>query len=149
MIDRSTPRRSSHPSAIPLPVRRCLVLVAGLAAISGVLPVVAAEPDAARGKPARDLRFVVFHTTGPNWQPGKTLFEQPDVREHVSHYRKLLEAGKLAWGGPHPDPKGGGMMVAKAGVTEAELVAFAAEDPAVKSGVLRFEVRPWIIGMGG
>lgn len=95
----------------------------------------------------KDIRFVVFHTSGPRWLPGKTLFEQPEVMEHVGHYKKLLDAGKLALGGPHLDAKGGGMMISSAGVTEQELKAFAAEDPAVKSGLLLFEVRPWLIGL--
>jgi len=95
----------------------------------------------------KDVRFVVFHTPGPKWLAGKTLFDQPGVMEHVGYYRKLLETGKLALGGPHLDVGGGGMMVPAAGIAEAEISAFAAEDPAVKSGVLRFEVRPWLIGM--
>jgi len=95
----------------------------------------------------KDVRFVVFHVAGPSWQVGRTLFEQPGVMEHVGHYRSLLEAGKLAMGGPHLDERGGGMMIATAGVSQAELEAFAAEDPAVKSGLLRFEVRPWLVGM--
>ena len=95
----------------------------------------------------KDIRFVVFHTSGPKWLAGKTLFEQPGVMEHVGHYKKLLDAGKLALGGPHLDAKGGGMMIASTGVPEEELKAFAAEDPAVKSGLLLYEVRPWLIGM--
>lgn len=95
----------------------------------------------------KDIRFVVFHTTGPSWQAGKSMFEQPGVMAHVAHYRQLLQAGKLALGGPHLDARGGGMMIAAAGMAEDELRAFAAEDPAVKSGVLAFEIRPWLIGM--
>jgi uncharacterized protein YciI len=94
----------------------------------------------------KDIRFVVIHSPGPNWLPGKTLFEQAGVREHVEHYSKLLEAGKLALGGPHLDA-GGGMMIPTAGVSEAEITSYAAEDPAVKSGVLLVSVRPWLIGM--
>lgn len=97
--------------------------------------------------PMKDVRFVVFHSPGPQWQPGKTLFEQPGVREHVEHYRRLLEAGKLALGGPHLDGKGGGMMIPAAGVSEEEVGRYAAEDPAVQSGVLLAEVRPWLIAM--
>jgi uncharacterized protein YciI len=100
-----------------------------------------------KGRKMKDVRFVVFHTPGPNWLSGKTLFDQPGVMEHVGHYSKLLEAGKLALGGPHLDSKGGGIMIPAAGVSEAEVSAFAAEDPAVKAGILRFEVRPWLIGM--
>lgn len=95
----------------------------------------------------KDIRFVVFHTAGPGWLPGKTLFEQAGVMEHVGHYKTLLDAGKLALGGPHLDAAGGGMMIAAPGVTEEELRAFAAEDPAVLSGLLTCEVRPWLIGM--
>ena len=39
------------------------------------------------------------------------------------------------------------MMVAAPGVSQQELQAFAAEDPAVKSGLLTFEVRPWLAGL--
>jgi hypothetical protein len=95
----------------------------------------------------KDIRFVMLHMPGPNWLSGKTLFEQPGVMDHIGHYKKLLEAGKLSLGEPHLDDRAGGMMIPAAGVTEAEIRAFAAEDPAVKSGLLHFEVRPWLIGM--
>jgi len=95
----------------------------------------------------KDIRYVVFHRPGPKWLPGKTLFDQPGVMEHIGHYRQLLEAGKLALGGPHMDGGGGGMMIPAAGIGEDEIRTFAGEDPAVKSGVLTFEVRPWLIGM--
>jgi uncharacterized protein YciI len=95
----------------------------------------------------KDIRFTVIHTPGPNWIPGKSLFEQAGVREHVDHYSALLEAGKLALGGPHLDEKGGGMMIPAQGVSAEEVAAFAAADPAVKSGLLAAEVRPWLIGM--
>lgn len=95
----------------------------------------------------KDVRFVVFHRPGPAWQPGKNMFEQAGVQAHVAHYRQWLEAGKLQLGGPHLDSTGGGMMIPAAGVTEQEVRQFAAEDPAVKSGTLIAEVRPWLIGM--
>jgi|TARA_R100000005_G_scaffold68544_1_gene36441 uncharacterized protein YciI len=97
----------------------------------------------------KDVRYVVFHLPGPNWQAGKSLLEQPGVMEHVGHYKKFLEAGKLSMGGPHLDERGGGMMIPAAGAGLAEIEAFAAEDPAVKSGLLRFEVRAWVVGMSG
>ena len=56
------------------------------------------------------LSSVIAGSCGPNWQADKSMFEQTGVHEHVGHYRKLLEAGKLELGGPHPDAKGGGMM---------------------------------------
>ncbi len=95
----------------------------------------------------KDIRFVVIHTPGPKWVPGKIMFEQPGIREHVGHYQKLLGAGKLALGGPNLDEKGGGMMIPAAGVSEDEIRTFAQEDPAVKSGVLLAEIRQWLVGM--
>lgn len=103
--------------------------------------------DAPANRPMRDIRFVVLHSPGPAWVAGKGPFEQPGLQAHVDHYRQLLAAGKLALGGPHLDAKGGGMMIPAAGVSEAEISRFASEDPAVKSGLLKVEVRPWLIGM--
>jgi uncharacterized protein YciI len=98
-------------------------------------------------KTERDIRFVVVHAPGPQWLPGKSMFEQPGLQSHIEHYRRLLVAGKLALGGPYLDSKGGGMMIPAAGVTEEEIAKFAAEDPAVQSGLLVFEVRRWLVGM--
>ena len=95
----------------------------------------------------KDIRYVVLHTPGPNWEPGKNLFEQVGVKEHAEHYGKLLSEGKLSFGGPHLDERGGGMMIPAPGVSETEIRSFAAEDPAVKSGLLLVEIRAWLIGM--
>ena len=94
----------------------------------------------------QDLRYVVFHRAGPGWHPGKSMFEQPAMGERVAHYRHWLDAGKLDLGGHYPDAGGGGMMIPIAGISEAEVSRFASEDPAVKSGMLVAEVRPWLIG---
>ena len=103
----------------------------------------------ASARPGQDLRFVVFHTPGPAWQTGHSVFEQPGIRAHIAHYRQWLEGGQLQLGGPHLDAQGGGMMIPKAGLTEDEVRRFAEADPAVQSGLLRVTVRPWLIGMGG
>jgi len=95
----------------------------------------------------KDIRYVVLHSPGPGWEHGKSPFEQAGAHEHVQHYRQLLADGRLELGGPHLDERGGGMMIPAAGVDEAEIRRFAAEDPAVRNGLLRAEVRPWLIGM--
>lgn len=95
----------------------------------------------------KDNRYVIFHTPGPAWVPGKSLFEQDGVQAHVAHYRTLHAEGKLALGGPHLDAGGGGMMVPEAGLDEQYIRDFAAADPAVRSGLLQAHVRPWLIGM--
>ena len=39
------------------------------------------------------------------------------------------------------------MMIPAGGVTEEEINKYAAEDPAVVSGLLVADVRPWLVGM--
>ncbi len=131
-------------------MRSTLLALAITCSIIGVAQSAHAQGDVMQSSklaPQRDIRCVVFHRPGPTWQPGKSLFEQQGVREHVEHYRKLLTAGKLALGGPHLDQQGGGMMITTSGTSEDEIRQFAAEDPAVKSGLLVYEVRPWLVGM--
>ena len=50
-------------------------------------------------------------------------------------------------GGPFMDEKSGGIMIADPEVSEEELRQFAAADPAVKAGLLNFEVRSWLVGL--
>lgn len=92
-------------------------------------------------------QFIVVHSPGPAWNAGVPAFEQQGLQLHVAHYAQLLEQGKLVMGGPFLDARSGGIMIAEPGVPEQELAAFAAEDPAVKSGLLTFEVRPWLAGL--
>jgi uncharacterized protein YciI len=95
----------------------------------------------------KDIRHVVVHRPGPAWQPGVPPFRQPGLDRHVAHYRSFLEAGKLELGGPFLDADTAGMMVPVAGVARDEIEAFAAADPAVRDGLLTFEMRTWMIGM--
>ena len=93
------------------------------------------------------IRYVVFHRPGPKWQPGIDFREQVGVNEHVAHYLKLHEQGKLELGGPFLIPDAGGMMVATKDVSQQELEAFAGADPAVQAGLLVYDVRPWLTAM--
>jgi len=95
----------------------------------------------------RDIRYVVVHTPGPAWRAGAPAFEQPGIQQHVAHFRRLLENGKLALGGPFLDEASGGMMISAAGLSEAEVTEFAHADPAVVSGLLQVQVREWMVGM--
>jgi len=100
-----------------------------------------------QSSPMNPTQFVVVHSPGPSWKAGVPAFEQEGLQLHVAHYSQLLEQGKLVMGGPFLDARSGGIMVAAPGVSQQELQAFAAEDPAVKSGLLTFEVRPWLAGL--
>jgi uncharacterized protein YciI len=95
----------------------------------------------------KNLRFIVIHSPGSNWKPGVPAFEQDGLQLHVGHYAMLLKSGKLLMGGPFIDEKSGGIMIAEPAVNEEELRQFAAADPAVKSGLLNFEVRSWLVGL--
>ncbi|MBN8581755.1 MAG: phosphoribosyl glycinamide formyltransferase [Anaerolineae bacterium] len=98
-------------------------------------------------QPARPIRYVVLHKPGSKWQTGVDYRQQAGVNEHVQHYFKLHQQGKLQLGGPFLLPDAGGMMVTTKEVSLEEIEAFAAEDPAVKSGLLIYEVRPWMTAM--
>ncbi|HJV68184.1 YciI family protein [Ideonella sp.] len=91
--------------------------------------------------------LVVFHHPGPAWEPGRPMFEQAGLQGHIDHYRGLLQSGQLGAGGPFLDSDGGGMMIARPGMLLEDLVAFAENDPAVRSGLLRVAVRPWMPAM--
>ncbi|MGZ9225985.1 MAG: YciI family protein [Anaerolineales bacterium] len=95
----------------------------------------------------RPVRYVVFHRPGPKWQHAVDFREQDGVGEHVQHYLKLHKQGKLELGGPFLSQDAGGMMVATKDVSQEELDVFAASDPAVRSGLLVYEVRPWLTAM--
>ena len=94
-----------------------------------------------------NIRYVVFHKPGPQWQHGIDFREQAGVEQHVQHYLKLHEQGKLELGGPFLLQDAGGMMVATKDVSQSELETFAASDPAVQSGLLTYEIRPWLTAM--
>jgi hypothetical protein len=49
---------------------------------------------------SRPVRYVVFHHPGPKWKPGIDFREQEGVGEHVQHYLKFHEQGKLELGSP-------------------------------------------------
>jgi len=95
----------------------------------------------------RRVRHVIFHRPGPKWKPGIDFREQEGVEEHVRHYLKLHEQGKLELGGPFLLQDAGGMMVTTKNVSREELEDFAAADPAIQSGLLSFEIRPWLTAM--
>jgi uncharacterized protein YciI len=95
----------------------------------------------------KDIRHVVFHRPGPKWDHAKSFFEQEGLDGHIAHYRKLLADGKLAMGGPYLDDKSGGMMIPVAAMTEEQVRDYAEADPTVKSGLLLYEIRQWLVAM--
>jgi uncharacterized protein YciI len=91
--------------------------------------------------------LVVFHSPGPAWDVGLPLVQQVGIQAHRAHYETLLNEGHLLLGGPFVDAAGGGMMICKPHMDEDQLRTHALVDPAVESGLLEFEIRPWVIGL--
>jgi len=96
---------------------------------------------------SRPVRYVVFHRPGPKWEHRVDFREQDGVAEHIQHYLKLHKQRKLELGGPFLLQDAGGMMVATKDASQDELETFASSDPAIRSGLLVYEVRPWLTAM--
>ena len=93
---------------------------------------------------APTVYHVLFHSPGEKWVESLPFQQQPGVMAHVSYTAAFLENNKLVEGGPFLDHSGG-MMVFSGSKEEAEEIANA--DPAVKNGLLKVIVRPWLVAM--
>jgi len=66
---------------------------------------------------------------------------------HMANITKMAEEGKLLCAGPFLDEKGGGIFILNV-KTEDEARKLIENDPAVKSGRLAYELRPWMTAKG-
>lgn len=88
---------------------------------------------------------VLKHSPGKNWKEGIPFQEQPGVEEHVKYMSMQLKNGFLLMGGPFLDNSGGMMVCKTANLNKAKEIAEA--DPAVVAGLLKVEVKQWMIPM--
>lgn len=109
-------------------------------------PIYAKEKKNPKANNSPKIVLVIFHKPGPNWKQGVDFRDQAGVFDHVAHYQKWQSEGKLLLGGPYLD-NSGGMMVTIPGTKQTDVEAFAAADPAVKSGLLIYEIKNWLIAM--
>lgn len=84
--------------------------------------------------------FAVFFKLGPQWIPGKSIFEQP-LDDHVAYLRDLFDRQKGLMAGPLSD-SAGGLTILQAD-DEAEARTLIAQDPAVIHQILQAELHPW------
>jgi uncharacterized protein YciI len=102
---------------------------------------------AAQGTPAPAAgdkkRFVVFYSPGPAFDHAKGLVEQPGIRAHGQYLQSLLAQGRLVMAGPFMDNSNGGMSILEAASLD-EARALVGDDPTVKAGLLKVEVKPWL-----
>ncbi|UCE86981.1 MAG: VOC family protein [Deltaproteobacteria bacterium] len=85
--------------------------------------------------PAPGKRFLVVYEPGPNWIEGKSIFEQPGLREHASYHQGLWREGRLLRSGPFRDANGGATVLVAPSREEAQKLIDA--DPAIKDGILK------------
>jgi uncharacterized protein YciI len=85
-----------------------------------------------------DMRFVAMFSYGPNWQAGKTVYQQgAPIEGHLESMRRRFDEGFLLLGGPFDD--GGGIAVIEA-QDEEEAATLLDLDPAVMAGVLSYRL---------
>jgi uncharacterized protein len=101
---------------------------------------VASETPAA-DRPAAKRTYLVVYRPGPGWIQGKSMQEQPPLKEHGRYMLQLYRQGVLQFAGRFSDNVGGAMaFVAN---DDAEAAAIIAADPAVTSQMFDFELRGW------
>ncbi len=85
--------------------------------------------------------FAVIYTSGPAWQTGKRVTEQPLFREHLQYMQQLFAARQLLMGGPFLDTQSALAILDVA--TEAQAREIVAHDPFVQARVLEPHLHPW------
>ena len=84
--------------------------------------------------------FAVLYSPGSNWVDGKPMSEQP-IAGHVAYVKNLNNDGTVLLAGPFRDDDGGLTILQAESDDEARLIMD--EDPDVRSGILRADVRGW------
>lgn len=90
-------------------------------------------------------RHIILHSPGPAWDRDRPVTEQPGVPEHVAYLQELARRKKIDISGPFLKDGTGGMILLAAEIGADEAERIGAEDPGVKTGLIRYEVRPWLI----
>jgi uncharacterized protein YciI len=84
------------------------------------------------------MNFVVVHHFL------KSDITEAMMKPHVQYLESLFTRGKLVITGPFTDEKRGGMFILDV-ESETELHDIVNDDPAIRSGIARSEVRPYRI----
>jgi uncharacterized protein YciI len=104
------------------------------------------EPNT--GEQGMQQYTLVLMKRGEKWDPGA-----PGFRELVDQYpallKKMTSQGKVAVAGPFPFAVPGELRaVAIFRVSAEQSAKLLQDDPAVKAGVLKLEIHPWITAKG-
>jgi uncharacterized protein YciI len=93
--------------------------------------------------------FVVITKQGPRWDENKAASQQEDSKTHHAFMIKLESERFLILGGPLGNySKNRAMLIVNA-ANESEVRSVLAEDPWMRSGILRLiELYSWVIRYG-
>lgn len=109
--------------------------------LSGLLAVTGQAAEIESGGESTDSRYYFFlHSPGPAWNHDQPVFRQ-DWTAHLAYMQELRDSGQLMLGGPFKDDSGAFGIVKAESVDQARALVEA--DPAVESGLVMVEVRPW------
>lgn len=87
-------------------------------------------------------QIVVMHSKGPNWPANREVpFDDPEVLKHAKYWSSQKV---IALGGPF-EGTFDDIMLLKPETTLEEAKRISAEDPLVKNGMLKAEVRRWLL----
>ena len=86
--------------------------------------------------------------TGRAWDQSTALGEQKLVAEHMAYLGRLMEAGAVTQAGPvigvDQGPAEDGLVALIVYAVDVEHAAkLAADDPAVRGGLIALDIRPW------
>ena len=84
--------------------------------------------------------FIVSFTPGSRWHRDADAFGQP-LDEHLGYLNGLYAAGVVVMAGPLADGSGGVTILQCSSPEEAS--SLAAQDPAVRDGILAADVKHW------
>jgi len=93
--------------------------------------------------------FAMINEQGPNWDSDRPMREQEGWAEHAAFMNALCDEHIVVLGGPLQDgPRHRALLILRAREAE-KLRARLAEDPWMRSGILRMgELPPWELLMG-
>jgi uncharacterized protein len=114
---------------------------AGLGMVASTPTAVAQQHAPDPAKLAGKRLYLVVYRPGPGWIQGKSMQQQPALKEHGRYMVQLYRQGVLQFAGRFGDNIGGAMAFAAQDAAAAE--AIVAADPAVTSGMFAHELRAW------
>jgi hypothetical protein len=93
------------------------------------------------------MYFVVLRRCGPQWDPAKTLEEQPGWDAHADFMDELVAGGFVVLGGPLADEQR--VVLVVEATSEEEVRATLADDPWDQTHLVVESVDRWRIRLDG